>query len=66
MATAGRIPSSLKKRFKFTSKGKVKSGVAYQRHGLLHQTNKSRKAKRKTRVLSSQESCKIKAIVRRR
>ncbi len=48
--------SSVKKRFKLTASGKVKSGQIGKRHGMIKRTPKQIRNKRGTAVLSAQDA----------
>ena len=45
--------SGVKKRFKVTSSGKVKAGVAFKRHNLRKRTQKAKRQARGTFVLAA-------------
>jgi large subunit ribosomal protein L35 len=48
--------SSVKKRFKLTASGKVKSGQAGKQHGMIKRTNKQIRNQRGTMILSDQDA----------
>jgi len=48
--------SSVKKRFKLTASGKVKSSQAGKRHGMIKRTNKQIRNQRGTTILSDQDA----------
>ena len=48
--------SSVKKRFKLTALGKVKSGQAGKQHGMIKRTNKQIRNQRGTMILSDQDA----------
>ena len=48
--------SGVKKRFKLTASGKVKSGQAGKRHGMIKRTNKHIRNQRGTTILSEQDA----------
>ncbi len=48
--------SGAKKRFKLTATGKVKSGQAGKRHGMIKRTNKQIRNQRGTTTLSPQDA----------
>ncbi len=52
--------SGAKKRFKFTAKGKVKTGQAGKRHRLISNTPERTRTLRGTSVLSSSETQRVK------
>jgi large subunit ribosomal protein L35 len=47
--------SSAKKRFKFTASGKLKTGQAGKRHGMIKRSNEQIRELRGTTILSSSE-----------
>lgn len=49
--------SGAKKRFKFTAKGKIKTGQAYKRHRLISKTKRTRKELKST--LSESETRRV-------
>ena len=51
--------SGAKKRFRFTAKGKVKTGQAGKRHGMIKRSNEQIRTLRGTTVLSSSETQRI-------
>ena len=48
--------SSVKKRFKLTASGKVKSSQAGKQHGMIKRTNKQSRNQRGTTILSDQDA----------
>jgi len=52
--------SSAKKRFRFTANGKIKSGQAGKRHGMIKRSNEQIRTLRGTTVLSSSETQRLK------
>ncbi|MCL4170291.1 UNVERIFIED_CONTAM: hypothetical protein GTU68_065481 [Idotea baltica] len=48
--------SGVKKRFKLTASGKVKSGQAGKQHGMIKRTNKQIRNQRGTTVLCDQDA----------
>ena len=52
--------SSVKKRFKITATGKVLSGPAGKRHGLIKRTQKMKRTARGTQVLAHQDGRTVK------
>ena len=48
--------SGVKKRFKLTASGKVKSGQAGKQHGMIKRTNKQIRNQRGTMILSDQDA----------
>ena len=48
--------SGAKKRFKLTASGKVRSGQAGKRHGMIKRSNKQIRNQRGTTVLSDQDA----------
>ncbi|MBT5765867.1 50S ribosomal protein L35 [Emcibacteraceae bacterium] len=48
--------SSVKKRFKLTASGKVKSSQAGKQHGMIKRTNKQIRNQRGTTILSDQDA----------
>lgn len=52
--------SSVKKRFKITATGKVLSGPAGKRHGLIKRTQKMKRTARGTQVLAQQDGRTVK------
>jgi large subunit ribosomal protein L35 len=55
--------SSAKKRFRFTSKGKVKMGQAGKRHGMIKRTNSQIRKQRGTAIMSKQDSKIVKSYM---
>ncbi len=51
--------SSAKKRFRFTASGKVKTGQAGKRHGMIKRSNEQIRTLRGTTVLDSSETQRI-------
>jgi large subunit ribosomal protein L35 len=51
--------SSAKKRFRFTASGKVKSGQAGKRHGMIKRSNEQIRTLRGTTVLDPSETKRI-------
>jgi len=54
--------SGAKKRFKITATGKVKSGQANKRHGMIKRTNKQIRQQRGTETMCAEEARKVKAF----
>ena len=52
--------SSAKKRFKITAKGKIKTGQAGKRHGMIKRSNEQIRELRGTSTLSASETQRIK------
>ena len=52
--------SGAKKRFRFTASGKIKSGQAGKRHGMIKRSNEQIRTLRGTTVLSDSESQRVK------
>ncbi len=48
--------SGAKKRFRLTARGKVRSGQANKRHGMIKRTKKQIRQQRGTTILSSQDA----------
>tara|TARA_Y100000389_G_C17304168_1_gene434521 strand:- start:399 stop:596 length:198 start_codon:yes stop_codon:yes gene_type:complete len=48
--------SGVKKRFKLTASGKVKSGQAGKQHGMIKRSNKTLRNQRGTTVLTDQDA----------
>ncbi|WP_417319906.1 50S ribosomal protein L35 [Emcibacter sp.] len=48
--------SGVKKRFKLTASGKVRSGQAGKQHGMIKRTNKQIRNQRGTTILSDQDA----------
>ncbi len=55
--------SGVKKRFKLTATGKVKSGQANKRHGMIKRTPKQIRQQRGTTVMADCEARKVKAFL---
>ncbi|WP_262693292.1 50S ribosomal protein L35 [Kordiimonas aquimaris] len=55
--------SSVKKRFKLTASGKVKSGQAGKQHGMIKRTNKQIRNQRGTTVMSEPDARIIKQFM---
>ncbi len=55
--------SGVKKRFKLTATGKVKSSQAGKRHGMIKRTPKQIRQLRGTTVMASNEARKVKAFL---
>ena len=55
--------SSAKKRFRFTSKGKVKMPQAGKRHGMIKRTNSQIRKQRGTTIMSKQDSKIVKSYM---
>lgn len=55
--------ASCKKRFSFTAGGKVKSGQAGKRHGMIKRSNKFIRNQRGTTILSESDSKIIKGFM---
>ena len=55
--------SSAKKRFRFTSKGKVKRPHAGKRHGMIKRTNSQIRKLRGTTIMSKQDSKIVKSYM---
>ncbi|ACT57759.1 50S ribosomal protein L35 [Hirschia baltica] len=55
--------SGVKKRFKLTATGKVKSGQANKRHGMIKRTPKQIRQQRGTTVMADNEARKVKAFL---
>jgi large subunit ribosomal protein L35 len=51
--------SGAKKRFRFTANGKIKTGQAGKRHGMIKRSNEQIRNLRGTQVLSSSETQRI-------
>ena len=58
--------SSVKKRFSFTAKGKVKSAQAGKRHGMIKRSQKFIRNQRGTAVLSEADQRIVKLFIRKR
>jgi large subunit ribosomal protein L35 len=52
--------SGAKKRFRFTASGKIKTGQAGKRHGMIKRSNEQIRTLRGTSVLSDSETRRIK------
>jgi large subunit ribosomal protein L35 len=55
--------SGVKKRFKLTASGKVKSSQAGKQHGMIKRTNKQIRNQRGTTVLSDQDARVVKKFM---
>ena len=55
--------SAAKKRFRFTSKGKVKMPQAGKRHGMIKRTNSQIRKKRGTTTMSKQDGKIVKSYM---
>ncbi|MBG52477.1 MAG: 50S ribosomal protein L35 [Alphaproteobacteria bacterium] len=55
--------SSVKKRFKLTASGKVRSGQAGKRHGMIKRTNKQIRNQRGTAIMSDPDARIIKKFM---
>jgi len=55
--------SSAKKRFRLTSKGKVKMSQAGKRHGMIKRTNSQIRKQRGTTIMSKQDSKIVKSYM---
>ncbi|MEQ9520372.1 MAG: 50S ribosomal protein L35 [Parvibaculum sp.] len=55
--------SSVKKRFKLTASGKVRSGQAGKRHGMIKRTNKTIRNQRGTAIMSDPDARIIKKFM---
>jgi large subunit ribosomal protein L35 len=55
--------SSAKKRFRLTSKGKIKMGQSGKRHGMIKRTNSQIRKQRGTTIMSKQDSKIVKSYM---
>ena len=52
--------SGAKKRFRFTATGKIKTGQAGKRHGMIKRSNEQIRELRGTRIMSASETQRVK------